>query len=203
MKKTLLMALMLGATLANAADLKFGYVNVDRIFAEAKPAIAVQDTMKKQFSDRQTNLQKSSVQLQTEQQQMQAIAAKAKNKDLNTLNKTDKKALDDLQQQFSKDQMKFQQQYTQFQQDVQKAQEISSSILLAKTNSLLKDLSEKEGYDLVVTSQQLVYAKAKFDITDQLMQQLNKLDSADIIKQIEAAEKPNANIGQLKAAPAK
>ena len=159
--------------------------------------------MKKQFTGRQTELQTSNIQLQTEQQQMQAIAVKAKNNDLSTLNKADKKTLEDLQKQFAKDQIKFQQLYSQFQQDVQKSQEISSSILLAKTNMLLKDLSEKEGFDLVVTSQQLVYAKAKYDITDQLMQQLNKLDSTDILKQISNAEKANPNGTQLKDTPTK
>ena len=198
MKKTLFAALLLGASLVNATDLKFGYVNVDRIFAEAKPAIAVQEAMKKEFSGRQVELQKSSAQLQTEQQQMQAIAAKAKNNDISTLNKADKKALEDLQKQFSQDQMKFQQAYSAFQQDVQKAQEISSSILLGKTNSLLKNLSEKGGFDLVVTSQQLVYAKAKYDITDSLMQELNKLDSAEVLKQIADAEKVNPNAATLK-----
>ena len=71
-----------------------------------------------------------------------------------------------------------------YQQNVQKSQELALSLLMTKTNAILKDMSDKKGYDLVLTSNQLVFAKAKYDLTDQVMDQLNTIDTTDIIKQI-------------------
>ena len=72
---------------------------------------------------------------------------------------------------------------------------------MTKTNGILKDLSDKKGYDLVLTSNQLVYAKAKYDVTDQVMDQLNTIDTTDIIKQINNPA-PVAPMGQTPAATA-
>jgi hypothetical protein len=92
--------------------------------------------------------------------------------------------------------MKFQENYMalqtkamHFQQTAQKVQDTASALVLDKTNSILKELSEKGGFDLVLTSQQLVYAKSAYNITDQVIEKLNAVNSADIIKKLEAAEK--------------
>jgi outer membrane protein len=180
--KLALLALSLASTLALADDFKLGYINVDRVFAEAKPAKAIQQALKDKFSPQQSKLQALNGAIVNEQNQMQQIASKAPSFD--KLPKAEQAKLKSLEAQYQKDQTSFQQQYVGFQQNVQKAQEIALSMLMTKTNSILKDLSDKKGYDLVLTSNQLVYAKAKYDLTDQVMEQLNAIDPADIIKQI-------------------
>jgi|JI61114BRNA_FD_contig_51_2610667_length_1391_multi_4_in_0_out_0_2 outer membrane protein len=184
MKKTKLALIGLGlaSSVAFASDFQLGYINVDRVFAEAKPAKAIQQALKDKYAPQQAKLQTMNTTIVKEQNEMQAIASKAPAFD--KLSKADQSKLKTLETQYQKDQANFQQQYMAFQQSLQKSQELALSLLMTKTNGILKDLSDKKGYDLVLTSNQLVYAKAKYDVTDQVMDQLNTIDTTDIIKQI-------------------
>jgi hypothetical protein len=83
-----------------------------------------------------------------------------------------------------------------FQQNLQKSQEFALGSLMTKTNAILKDISDKKGYDLVLTSNQLVFAKAKYDLTDQVMDQLNTIDATDIIKQLNSPQTIPAPLGK-------
>ncbi len=204
MKKTklALLGLSLASSLAFADDFKLGYINVDRVFAEAKPAQAIQQALKAKYAPQQTELQTMNTNIVNEQNQMQTIANKAPS--FNKLAKADQAKLKTLEAQYQKDQGAFQQKYVTFQQNVQKSQELALSLLMTKTNTILKDLSDKKGYDLVLTSNQLVYAKPKFDLTDQVMDQLNTIDTSDIIKQINNPAPQQTAMGQapVAAAPA-
>ena len=202
MKKTKLVLLSLGllSSLAFAEDFKLGYINVDRVFAEAKPAKTIQQALKDKFSPIQTQLQTMNNNIVNEQKQMQTIASKAASFD--KLNKADQAQLKTLETKYQKDQAQFQQQYMTFQQNIQKTQELALSLLMTKTNAILKDMSDKKGYDLVLTSNQLVFAKAKYDVTDQVMTQLNTIDTTDIIKQINNPQPAGLPVGAAPTAPA-
>ena len=189
-KLALLMGLGIASSMTFASDFKLGYINVDRVFAEAKPAKAIQQALKDKFAPQQTQLQTENTAIVNEQTQMQTIANKAPSFD--KLSKQDQASLKSLEGKYQKDQAQFQQQYVAFQQSVQKSQEVALSLLMTKTNAILKTISDKQGYDLVLTSNQLVYAQAKYDITDQVMDQLNTIDTTDIIKQINNPTPPAA-----------
>ncbi len=197
MKKLVLLGLGLASSLVYADEFRLGYINVDRVFAEAKPAKTIQQALKDKFSPGQIKLQNMNATLLKEQTAMQTIATKAPSFD--KLSKADQKQLQKLNNQYRNDQATLQQQYMLFQQTLQKTQEIALSMLMTKTNAVLKDLSDKKGYDLVLTSNQLVYAKAKYDLTDQVMEQLNGIDTSDIIKLINT---PPARPAPANAAPA-
>jgi outer membrane protein len=207
MKKLALIGLGIISSIVYADDFRLGYINVDRVFGEAKPAKSIQQALKDKFAPGQTKLQQLNANLIKEQTAMQTLAAKAPSFD--KLSKSDQSQLKKLETQYRKDQTVFQQQYMTFQQSLQKTQEIALSMLMTKTNAILKDLSDKKGYDLVLTSNQLVYAKAKYDLTDQVMEQLNTIDTTDIIKLIntpmpnvkpiattEAESKPSTTTGK-------
>ena len=140
------------------------------------------EALKDKYAPQQAELQTMNTNIVNEQNQMQAIASKATSFD--KLPKADQTKLKNLEMQYQKDQGAFQQKYGVFQQGLQKSQELALSLLMTKTNAILKDLSDKKGYDLVLTSNQLVFAKAKYDLTDQVMDKLNAIDTSDIIKQI-------------------
>jgi len=180
--KFALLGLACASSLAFADDFKLGYINVDRVFAEAKPAKAIQQALKDKYGPQQKQLESMNAQIIKEQQQMQQIANKAPSFD--KLGKSDQTQLKNLEDKYRKDQGQFQQQYMAFQQNLQKSQEYALAALMTKTNGILKDISDKKGYDLVLTSNQLVFAKAKYDLTDQVMDQLNTIDASDIIKQL-------------------
>ncbi|MBY0380100.1 MAG: OmpH family outer membrane protein, partial [Burkholderiales bacterium] len=105
------------------------------------------------------------------------------------LSKSDKDKLTKLLAQYQKNQAVFQQKYGIFQQTMQKYQDYASAILLGKVNTILKNISDAGNYDLVLTSQQLVYAKPKYDLTDQVIEQLKKIDSDSLVKQLSNADK--------------
>lgn len=198
MKKIKLALLSLSwlSGLATADDFKLGYINVDRVFAEAKPAKAIQQALKDKFGPEQKQLETFNNNMLNQQKQMQEIANKAPSFD--KLNKTDQSKLKNLEENYRKEQGQFQQRYMLFQQNLQKSQEVALSMLMTKTNAILKNISDKKGYDLVLTSNQLVFAKAKYDLTDQVMEQLDTIDPNDIIKQLnnpQALPMPGAKPG--------
>ncbi len=170
-----------------ASDFKLGYVDVAKIFSTSKPAVAIAEALKIKFAPTQKELQTMNNNLVNEQTQMQAIMKKAPSMD--KLNPQDRASLEKLQATYQKDQMAFQHKYGMFQQTAQRAQDFASAAVLNKTNTILKDISDKGGYDLVLTSNQLVYAKPKYDLTDQVIDQLNQMNSAEIIKQLDTIEK--------------
>lgn len=202
-KFLLLASLVLASSFTYAADdFKLGYVDVNKVFTTSKPAVAMQEALKAKFAPQQAKLQKMNDNLVSEQNQMQAIMKKAPSMD--KLQPADRTNLEKLQVTYQKDQMAFQQQYGTFQQTLQRSQDFASASVLGKANTILKDISDKGGYDLVMTSNQLVYAKPKYDLTDQLIEQLNKVNSADMIKQLDNVEKqPLQGANGKPAAPAK
>ena len=186
-KRLLLTGLLLSANLAFASDFKLGYVDVSKIFSTSKPAVAMQEALKAKFAPQQAQLKTMNDKLVSEQTQMQAIMKKAPSMD--KLNPTDRTTLEKLEATYQKDQMAFQQKYSTFQQTAQRAQDFASAAVLGRANTILKDISDKGGYDLVLTSNQLVYAKPKYDLTDQVIEQLNQVNSAELIKQLDNVDK--------------
>lgn len=190
-KKVLLASLITVNGLTYASDFKLGYVDVAKIFTTSKPAVALQATLKAKFTPQQQDLQKMNDNIVKEQSEMQIIMKKAPSMD--KLSAADKTSLEKMNNQYQKDQSVFQQKYVMLQQSVQRTQDYASALVLGKVNGILKDISDKGGFDLVLTSNQLVYAKAKYDLTDQVIEQLNKVNSADLIKQLSNADKKSAN----------
>jgi outer membrane protein len=190
-RKLLLLSLLASSTLAYAADFKLGYVDVSKIFTTSKPALAMQEALKSKFDPQQKQLKAMNDKIVSEQTQMQAIMKKAPSMD--KLTTADQASLKKLEAAYQKDQMDFQQKYSTFQQTAQKAQDFASAAVLGRANTILKDISDKGGYDLVLTSNQLVYAKPKYDLTDQVIEQLNQVNSAELIKQLDNVEKQPLN----------
>jgi|SRR5579863_101288 len=204
--KFLLSGLMLASSLAMASDFKLGYVDVGKVFTTSKPAVAMQANLKAKFAPQQQELQKLNDGIVKQQAAIQAIMKKAPSMD--KLSSSDKASLETMGAQYQKDQASFQQKYMMFQQSSKQIQDYASALILGKANTILKDISDKGSYDLVLTSNQLAYAKPKYDLTDQVIEQLNKVDSALLIKQLNDAEKQaaaNATAAQNPAqtAPAK
>lgn len=197
--KFLLASLIAASSLTYAADFKLGYVDVAKVFTTSKPAVAMQATLKAKFAPEQQELQKMNDGIAKEQTAMQVIMKKAPSMD--QLNATDRASLEKMEAQYQRDQGTFQQKYMAFQQSTQRIQDYASALVLGKVNVILKDISDKGSYDLVLTSNQLVYAKPKYDLTDQVIEQLNTVNSADLIKQLNDAEKAAPGAGKIAQTP--
>ncbi|MFN8769721.1 MAG: OmpH family outer membrane protein [Neisseriaceae bacterium] len=195
MKKFLLLSGLFLVTQVFADNFKMGYVDVGKIFTTTKQAIALQNALKTKFNPQQNQLKTMNDNLVKEQSQINAIEAKAGSPD--KLSVDNKAKLTKLLSQYQKDQLAFQQKYSIFQQNMQKYQDYASAILLGKVNTILKSISDAGNYDLVLTSNQLVYAKPKYDLTDIVIEKLKAVDSDSLVKQLQNADKLQ-NPAQLK-----
>jgi outer membrane protein len=181
-KKSLLAVLALVSSLS-FAEFKLGYVDVSKVFNNSKPAQALQAAMKAKLEPKQQELQGLKAQVDAEQAQVQAIEKKTPNMD--KLSAADKSKVE----KFQRDQFAMQQKYMAYQQYAQGMQDYASALLLSKVNEILKNISDSEDYDLVLTSNQLVYAKAKYDLTDTIIEKLKTVNSDELLAQLKNAEK--------------
>lgn len=187
--KFLFSGLILMSSLAHA-DFKLGYVDVSKVFTTSKPAVAMQENLKAKFAPQEQELKQLNDSIVKQQAAIQEIMKKAPS--IDKLSATDKASLEKMGAQYQKDQGSFQQKYMVFQQRSKQVQDYASALVLGKANAILKDISDKGGFDLVLTSNQMAYAKPKYDLTDQVIEQLNKVDSNALIKQLSDAEKQAA-----------
>ena len=181
-RKLLLLSLVFINTLVSAADFKFGFVDANKILTTARPAIMLQQELKALYVPRQNQLQQMNNNLLNEQKQIQQIIGN--DIQVNQLSIRQKNTLRQLEQKFQRDQQTFQVKYAQFQQSLQRAQTFASNAILNNANSILKDISQRDGYDLVSTSNQLVYAKQKYDLTNVLIVKLNQMNGNYLVQQL-------------------
>ncbi len=196
MKKILFLTALLfmyGFTFAN--EFKFGYVDVAKIFTTTKQAKALQDALKIQFDPEQKNLKIMNDKLVQQKNQIQDIEKKVDSPD--KLSTTDKNKLSVLLKDFQPNQMLFQQKVSAYQQLTQRSQDYASAILLTRVNGILKNISDIGQYDLVLTSNQLVYAKAKYDLTDQVISKMETIDSNSLVKELNDAIKKSIDTQTL------
>jgi len=189
-KRLLIIAALSFASSVFAADFKLGYVDVAKIFTTTKQAQALQTALQTRFEGEQKALKTMNDNLVAANKQIGDIENKAGSPD--KMAAADKAKLTKLLKQYQQDQMAFQQKYGTYQQSMRKYQDYASAILLGQVNTILKGISDAGNYDLVLTSNQLVYAKPKYDLTDQVIEKLKQVDSNTLVKQLNNADKDNA-----------
>jgi outer membrane protein len=174
MKRNLFLSLLFIGNIALASDFKFGYVDVNEIFTKSTPAIALKEALNTKVMPLQNELQELNDKLTKENADISKLTDPTK------LSAKDKAKVNKFQQ----DRVMFQQKYMMLQQKTQKLQDYASGLLLAKVNDILKTISDDGNYDLVMTSNQLVYTKPKYNLTDQVIVKLKTLDTKSLVKQL-------------------
>ena len=161
--RTLLFAgLITAATSLNAADLKVGYVQVDKILQEAPQTAESGKKLEREFSPRSLELDKM-------QKQIRDIEASL-DKEGATLSDTDRR---NKERDASNLKIEFQRKQRELREDIniRKNEELAS--LQDRINKAVQTVSETEGYDLVVYGG-VAYASKKIDITDKVLKLLGK-----------------------------
>jgi outer membrane protein len=162
LKSLLALALLTSAWSIGAAELKVGYVQVDKILQDApqtaesgkklerefSPRTQELDRMQKQIKDLQTSLDKESLTLSES-------ARRDKERDLSNLK------------------IEFQRKQRELREDVNLRKNEELSLLQDRINKAVTTVSEAEGYDLVVYGG-VAYASKKVDITDKVLKALGK-----------------------------
>lgn len=154
--------LMALSTNSGAADLKIGYVQVDKILQEAPQTAESGKKLEKEFSPR-------SVELDRIQKQINDIEASL-NKEGVTMSDTERRA---KERDVSSQKIEFQRKQRELREDInlRKNEELAS--LQDRINKAVQTVSETENYDLVVYGG-VAYASKKIDITDKVLKLLGK-----------------------------
>jgi len=157
---TLAAAGLLFALGVSAAELKIGFVNTERVFREATPALKAQKKLEKEFAPREQELQKMAKQakeLQTylEKEGVTISDSERRNKerDLATLNR------------------EFQRTQREFREDLNLRRNEELAVGHDRARKTIMDIAEKEKFDLVV--EEAVYFSPRIDITDRVLRALS------------------------------
>ena len=147
---------------AGAAELKIGYVQVDKILQDAPQTAESGKKLEREFSPRSLDLDKM-------QKQIHDIET-ALDKEGVTLSETDRR---NKERDASSLKIEFQRKQRELREDInlRKNEELSS--LQDRINKAVQTVSETDGYDLVVYGG-VAYASRKIDITDKVLKLLGK-----------------------------
>jgi outer membrane protein len=147
-------------TLAQAQELKIGYVNSERVMREAIPAKAAQAKLETEFSKREKDLTDLG-------NRLKATADKLE-KDAPTLSETERSR---RQRDLVEQDREFQRKRREFQEDLNTRKNEELAAVLERANKVIKQIFDQEKYDLIV--QDAVHWSARVDITKKVIDALN------------------------------
>jgi outer membrane protein len=145
-----------------AAEVKFGFVNVEKILQEAPQTVESGKKLEKEFSPRQQELERMQKQIKDTEVVLE--------KDALTLSETDRR---NKERDLSNVKIEFQRKQRELREDVNLRKNEELSGLQERINKAVTAVAEAEGYDLVVYSG-VAYASKKADITDKVLKSLGK-----------------------------
>jgi len=158
----MLAALVTLAPSTQAADLKVGYVQVDKILQDAPQTAESGKKLEREFSPRSQELDRMAKQIKDlenvlDKEGLTLSEAERRNKERDVQNIK----------------IEFQRKQRELREDInlRKNEELGS--LQDRINKAVQSVSEAEGYDLVVYSG-VAYASKKIDITDKVLKTLGK-----------------------------
>ena len=162
LKSLLALSLLTSALAVNAAELKVGYVQVDKILQEAPQTAESGKKLEKEFGPRTQELDRM-------QKQIRDLQG-ALDKESLTLSEAAKR---DKERDLSNLKIEFQRKQRELREDVNLRKNEELSVLQDRINKAVTTVSEAEGYDLVVYGG-VAYASKKVDITDKVLKALGK-----------------------------
>jgi outer membrane protein len=158
--KMILAAMLAAAALsANAAELKIGFVNTERVFREAAPAKRAQQKLEREFAARNAELSK----LEKQGRDLQA--------DLERDNVTMPEATRrDKERQLADISRDFQRKQREIREDLNLRRNEELQSVQERATRVIHQIAEQEHYDLIV--QEAVFAASRIDITDKVIKAL-------------------------------
>ncbi len=151
--------LILLPSASEAADLKIGFVNQERILRESSPAKRAQDKLDKEFALRRTELDR----MEKQGRELEATLQK----ESVTLPEAERTAKERQLAQLARDVQRMQRE---FREDVNLRRNEELASLQERANKVIAGIAEKEKFDLIF--QEAVYASSKIDITDKVIKAL-------------------------------
>jgi len=141
------------------ADTKIGFVNTEKIFRDAAPAVRAQKKIEKEFEKRDQEMQRLAKQLQAAQESLEKNAV--------TMSETEKR---NKEREFNDLNRDFQRKQREFREDLNQRRNEELAAVLERANKAIKAIAEAEKYDVIL--QEAVYASPKLDITEKVIKAL-------------------------------
>jgi outer membrane protein len=146
---------------AQAADLKIGFVNTERVFRDSQQALKAQKKLEKEFQTRDQDIQKMVKQardlqtfLEKEGLTLSEAERTKKQRDLANLSR-------DLQHA-----------QREFREDLNQRRNEEFAGVQERARKAIIEIAEKEKYDLIVEN--VVYASTRVDITERVLKALDR-----------------------------
>jgi outer membrane protein len=152
-------ALLIGANLADAAELKVGFVKLERLFKEAAPAVKAQKKIEKEFAARDQELQKLAKQARDLQTSLE--------KDGVTMGESERR---DKEQDLARMNRDLQRMQRELREDLNLRKNEELAAVLERANKVIQQIAESEKFDLIL--QEAVYISPRIDITDRVIKAL-------------------------------
>lgn len=162
LKKTFAIALTLACLSgieAAAAEVKIGFVNTERIFREAAPALKAQKKLEKEFAARDQELQKTSKQIKDLQSHLEKEGVTISD----TERRNKERDLANLNRDFQRAQREFREDF-----NLRRNEELGA--VRERASKVIISIAESEKFDLIV--QEVVYASPRIDVTDKVLKSL-------------------------------
>lgn len=153
------LALAFVVTAAGAADIKIGYVDVERIRRESAPAERASKQLEKEFAPRAQELQRREAQVKTLQGQLE--------KDGVTMSENERRS---KEQELSRASVDVQRMQREFREDLNMRRNQELATLFERADKVIKQIADAEKYDLIL--QEAVYRSPRIDITDRVLKAL-------------------------------
>ena len=148
------------AALAQAQELKIGYVNSERVMRESAPAKAAQAKLEAEFSRREKDLAELAQRLKAASERLE--------KDAPTLSEAERQR---RQRELVEQDREFQRRRREFQEDLNQRRNEELAAVLERANRVIRQIFEQEKYDLIL--QEVVMASPRADITKKVIDALN------------------------------
>ena len=152
-------ALWLGSAGLQAAELKIGFIDAERINRESVPAEIASKRLEKEFAPRAQELQRREGQIKTLQAQLE--------KEAMTMSESDRRA---KEQELSRMTLDFQRMQRSYSEDLNLRRNQELQTLFERANRVIKQIAEAEKFDLIV--QEAVYRSPRLDITERVLKAL-------------------------------
>jgi outer membrane protein len=162
LKFLLVSGLSLSAMAVSAAELKVGYVQVDKILQEAPQTVESGKKLEREFSPRTQELERLQKQIRDQEA--------ALDKDGLTMSETERR---NKERDVANNKLEFQRKQRELREDINLRKNEELSVLQDRINKAVTAVAEAEGYDLVVYSG-VAFASKKVDITDKVLKSLGK-----------------------------
>ncbi len=147
------------AAAGEAAELKIGFIDAERINRESAPAELASKRLEKEFAPRAQELQRREAAIKTLQGQLE--------KDAMTMSESDRRT---REQELSRQTLDFQRLQRSYSEDLNLRRNQELQTLFERANRVIKQIAESEKFDLIL--QEAVYRSPRLDITDRVLKAL-------------------------------